>query len=104
MVRRRTLGVALAVAMVAIGPTAEGAARKPGKILRATVGGRRFKPSRGTVALSAGGGTIGFLAAGTKVAHSLHGVSKLLTVACGNDLSVQTFPFVTTDCLASYTE
>jgi hypothetical protein len=74
------------------------------KVFKVRVDGKRLKFKPVTVGLAGGGGTIGFLVSGAKVARGLRGISKTVLVSCVNDLSVQTFPFTTTDCLASYVE
>jgi hypothetical protein len=88
-----------------VGGTLEATAKKKSKkIFKVTVAGKHLKFKPATIGLSAGGGTIGFLASGAKVARGLRGISKSVVLTCVNDLGVQTFPFTTTDCVASYTE
>jgi hypothetical protein len=75
-------------------------AKKSKKIFRPVVNGKRFKPRPSSIGLIGGGGTIGFLATGTKVG----GTAKTVLVACAVVLDIQAFPFTSTDCTASYTE
>jgi hypothetical protein len=90
------------LALVAGGVPAD-AAKRNKKVFKALVDGKRWKSGKRYAGLAAGGGTIAFSAFGTKLG-GLHGFTKTLGVACANDLSLQTFPFTTTDCLTTYGE
>jgi hypothetical protein len=71
--------------------------------IKATINGKRFKGSPKFSEMSAGGGTIGFLATGIKYGGGRRN-SKVVMISCVNDLSVQAFPFTSTNCLATYFE
>jgi hypothetical protein len=90
------------LALIAGGVPAEAAKRKK-KVFKAHVNGQRWKSAKRYTGLTAGGGTIAFSAFGTKRA-GIHGFTKILGVACANDLSLQTFPFTTTLCTTTYSE
>ena len=80
------------------------AAAKPSqKVVTATIAGKRFRPTRRLVQLTANGGTIGFSALGQKLARP-GGTIKTLYVACAVLLTGRTFPFTSTDCLTNYSE
>lgn len=102
--RSRWVLAAAALAMLVGSVAGDVAAKKSKKIFKPTVNGKRLRPTPRSVELAAGGGTIGFLATGSKVAKGLSGTSKIVIVSCVNDLSIQAFPFTSTDCLAGYTE
>lgn len=97
----RVLVLAVAAALV-VGPAAEAVAKKPKRIISATIDGKRLKPTKRTVYLSAGGGTIGFLASAQKI--RIRGTTKTLMVSCAVLLAGRTFPFTSTDCLVTYGE
>jgi hypothetical protein len=94
----------VALAVVATSLPVDAAPPRNRKVFKATVEGKRWKPLRRSIGLGVGGGTIGFLASGAKPARSLRGISKTVLLSCVNDLSTQTFPYTTTDCLTAYTE
>lgn len=96
-------GTALAV-MVGGGALDATAKKKSKKVFKVTVDRKHLKFKPPTIGLGAGGGTIAFQVSGVKRARSLRGTSKFVLVTCVNDLSIQTFPFTSTDCLANYTE
>jgi hypothetical protein len=93
----------MVVVAVVAGGLPAGAAKRSNKVFTATINGKRWKSVPRSLGLAAGGGTIAFSASGTKRA-GLRGFTKILYVACGNDLSIQTFPFTTPDCVTAYNE
>lgn len=103
--RSRWLVAAAAFAILVGGVINDASAKKKSKeILKVTVNGKRLKPTARYTEFTAGGGTIAFSVSGVKLPKGLKGTSKNLYVACANDLSIQVFPFRSTDCTASYGE
>jgi hypothetical protein len=100
--RTRWLIGAIVLALAASGVPAD-AAGPSKKVFKALVNGKRWKSGKRYAGLTAGGGTIAFSAFGSKPG-GLHRFTKTLGVACANDLSLQTFPFTTTDCVTTYGE
>jgi hypothetical protein len=94
---------ATAFAVMVAAVPGDGWAKKAKPILRARIDGKKLKPAQRTVQLSSGGGTIGFLASGQKLAK-LGGTIKTLLVSCAVIVEGRALPFTSTDCLTSYSE
>jgi hypothetical protein len=98
--RSRTRILALLVLALTASSVPVEAAKRGKKVFTATINGKKWKSTKKYTCFATGGA---FVAYGTKFG-GLRGLTKILTVSCVNDLSLQTFPFTTTDCLITYGE
>jgi hypothetical protein len=100
--RSRKWILALAALTVLAAGMPDPAQAKAKRKIKATIDGKKLKPTKRTVYLSAGGGTIGFLAQAQRI--SIRGTTKTLMVSCAVYFPGQGYPFTSTDCLTTYSE